>query len=239
MLSNELPDAFSVHKVSALAERFGRSGYRRARCAARWMEQARKGDARSAAGASQSEDREIQTRLFGRKRETTLYLSRGGFECAAGSAERVERLRDENQTIEFHEVYVPIEAIPELIDHVRRYIPAYAYQLARGDKGFAAYINLGEGRFIQGAGRILKAGYVITIDYGANWDGVRRSNSITSEPTGREPAGSGPIRIIRPRSTTSRPMSISAIWLKREARGAAPCVLRSATYSADGHADPS
>src|SRR5262249_5765771 len=32
--------------------------------------------------------------------------------------------------------------------------------------------NLGEGRFIQGMGRILKAGYVITVDYGANWDTV-------------------------------------------------------------------
>jgi SAM-dependent MidA family methyltransferase len=33
------------------------------------------------------------------------------------------------------------------------------------------YINLGAGKFIQGAGAALKAGYVITIDYGSNWDG--------------------------------------------------------------------
>ena len=34
------------------------------------------------------------------------------------------------------------------------------------------YINLGEGKFIKGAGAALKAGYVITIDYGYNWDGI-------------------------------------------------------------------
>jgi SAM-dependent MidA family methyltransferase len=34
------------------------------------------------------------------------------------------------------------------------------------------YINLGEGKFIQGAGAALKAGYVITIDYGSNWEGT-------------------------------------------------------------------
>ena len=33
------------------------------------------------------------------------------------------------------------------------------------------YINLGGG-FIKGAGEALKAGYVITIDYGSNWEGI-------------------------------------------------------------------
>ena len=34
------------------------------------------------------------------------------------------------------------------------------------------YLNLGEEKFVQGAAHILKAGYVMTIDYGSNWDGV-------------------------------------------------------------------
>ena len=76
------------------------------------------------------------------------------------------------EAIEFHEIYVPIETVPELAEHMRKYIPEYAYELARGGKAFAAYINLGEGRFMQGMGSILKSGYVITIDYGENWDGV-------------------------------------------------------------------
>ncbi|MEI9975107.1 MAG: SAM-dependent methyltransferase [Ignavibacteriota bacterium] len=76
------------------------------------------------------------------------------------------------EALEFHEIYVPVETIPELAAHIRQYIPAYAYELARSGKAFVGYINLGEGRFIQGAGRILKAGYVFTIDYGSNWDSV-------------------------------------------------------------------
>ena len=119
-----------------------------------------------------SEDRAIQTRIFGRKRETTTYLSRGGFEALLEAFTSAGNYSVKLKEIEFREIYVPVETVPELAEHVRKYIPAYAYELARGNKAFAAYINLGEGRFIQGAGRVLKSGYVVTIDYGANWDGV-------------------------------------------------------------------
>jgi SAM-dependent MidA family methyltransferase len=172
VLSNELPDAFSVHKVvlspsgsaevAFVAPALPRSGWNKLEKDLPAPLQER----------LKTEDRTIQTRLFGRKRETTVYLSRAGFvallEALTSSGSYAAKLK----AIEFREIYVPIETVPELADHVRRYIPAYAHQLARGDKGFAAYINLGEGRFIQGAGRILKAGYVVTIDYGSNWDGV-------------------------------------------------------------------
>jgi hypothetical protein len=167
-----LPDAFSVHKVvlspSGSAEvAFVAPALPRAA----WSKLERDLPA-PLQGRLKTEDRQIQTRLFGRKRETTVYLSRAGFiallEALASAGDYETKLN----SIEFHEIYVPIETIPELAEHVRKYIPAYAYELARGDKAFAAYINLGEGRFIQGAGRILKAGYVVTIDYGSNWDGV-------------------------------------------------------------------
>ena len=172
VLSNELPDAFSVHKVvlspsgsaevAFVAPALSRTGWNKLEKDLPAPLQER----------LKNEDRTIQTKLFGRKRETTVYLSRTGFVALLEALSSVADYAAKLKAIEFHEVYVPIEAVPELAEHVRQYIPAYAHQLARGDKGFAAYINLGEGRFIQGAGRILKAGYVITIDYGANWDGV-------------------------------------------------------------------
>jgi SAM-dependent MidA family methyltransferase len=172
VLSNELPDAFSVHKVvlspsgsaevAFVAPALPRAG---------WSKLERDLPA-PLQERLKSEDRTIQTRLFGRKRETTVYLSRAGFVALLEALASAGNYEAKLNTIEFREIYVPIEAIPELAEHVRKYIPAYAYELARGDKGFAAYINLGEGRFIQGAGRILKAGYVVTIDYGSNWDGV-------------------------------------------------------------------
>ena len=172
VLSNELPDAFSVHKVvlspsgsvevAFVAPALSRSSWSKLDKDLPAPLQTR----------LKNEDREIQTRLFGRKRETTVYLSRAGFVSVLAALASAGDYRAKLKAIEFREIYVPIEAVPELADHLRRYTPAYAYELARGDKGFAAYINLGEGSFIQGAGRILKAGYVITIDYGANWDGV-------------------------------------------------------------------
>ncbi len=172
VLSNELPDAFSVHKVVLAPSGSAEVAFvAPALSRAAWSKLER--DLLPPLQERlKTEDRQIQTRLFGRKRETTVYLSRAGFiallEALASAGDYETKLN----SIEFHEIYVPIETIPELAEHVRKYIPAYAYELARGDKAFAAYINLGEGRFIQGAGRILKAGYVVTIDYGSNWDGV-------------------------------------------------------------------
>ena len=62
--------------------------------------------------------------------------------------------------------------VPEVAEHFRQYAHAYAYSLIKSGKGIVTYINLGEGKFIQGAGAALKAGYVITIDYGSNWEGI-------------------------------------------------------------------
>jgi SAM-dependent MidA family methyltransferase len=172
VLSNELPDAFSVHKVVLSPSGSAEVAYVAPALSRTNWNKLEKDLPTTLQERLKSEDRAIQTKLFGRKRETTVYLNRGGFvallEALASGADYSSKLN----AIEFHEIYVPIEAVPELAEHVRKYIPAYAYELARGDKAFAAYINLGEGRFIQGAGRILKAGYVITIDYGSNWDGV-------------------------------------------------------------------
>ena len=81
----------------------------------------------------------------------------------------------------------------ELAEHIRRYTRPYTYELAKAGKGFVAYINLGEAPFIRGAGRILKAGYVITIDYGDNWDGI-----TTLGPYGK-------LRTYGPGSTKEKP----------------------------------
>jgi SAM-dependent MidA family methyltransferase len=35
-----------------------------------------------------------------------------------------------------------------------------------------AYVNLDEGKFLREAGAMLKAGYVLTVDYGGNWNKV-------------------------------------------------------------------
>lgn len=172
VLSNELPDAFSVHKVVLSPSGSAEVAFvAPALTRTAWSKLEHDLPA-PLQNRLKSEDRTIQTRIFGRKRETTVYLSRAGFVALLEALSSAGSYEAKLNLIEFHEIYVPIEAVPELAEHVRKYIPAYAYELARGDKAFAAYINLGEGLFIQGVGSILKAGYVVTIDYGANWDGV-------------------------------------------------------------------
>ena len=149
-----------------------RSGLCRTRDLRRRLEQAQERDPADLQKRLQSEGLSIQSKVFAGKRDGLVYLSKAGFVALLEALASAKDYAGKLDAIEFHEIYVPVETIPELADHVRKYIPQYAYELARGSKGFAAYINLGEGRFIRGAGRILKAGYVVTIDYGANWDTV-------------------------------------------------------------------
>ena len=173
VLSNELPDAFSVHKVIVSPSGSAEVGYVAPALPRAGWDKLEKDMPTALQERLKTEDQSIQSKIFGRKRDNgTTYLSRAGFTALLEALSPAKDYAEKIEAIEFHEIYVPIETEPELAAHLRKYIPQYAYELARGSKAFAAYINLGEGRFIQGAGKILKSGYVITIDYGENWDGV-------------------------------------------------------------------
>lgn len=173
VLSNELPDAFSVHKVVISPSGAAEVGYVVPALPRSGWSKLEKDMPAALQERLKAEDESIQTKIFGRKRESgTTYLSRAGFTALLEALSPLKDYAEKLEAIEFHEIYVPVETEPELAEHLRKYTPQYAYELARGNKAFVAYINLGEGRFIQGAGKILKSGYVITIDYGENWDGV-------------------------------------------------------------------
>ena len=171
VLSNELPDAFSVHKVlfsgdgtaevGYVAPSLSRAGWNR-------LDQDLSAELKERIA---KEDLAIQTKLFTRKRDDKVFLSRTGLISlleSIGNNPDTKKL----EAIDFNEIYLPLETLPELGAHVRKYVADYAYQIARGNKSIVSYINLGEGQFMQGVGRILKAGYVITVDYGSNWDVV-------------------------------------------------------------------
>jgi SAM-dependent MidA family methyltransferase len=172
VLSNELPDAFSVHKVVLSPAGSAEVGFvAPALSPSGWSTLAQ--DIPAALQARlKSDDAAIQTAIFGSKREARILLGPGGFIALLQALSSGRDYARKLAALEFHEIYVPVETVPDLAEHLRKYIPAYAYELSRANKAFAAYINLGEGRFMQGAGRILKSGYVITIDYGENWDTV-------------------------------------------------------------------
>jgi SAM-dependent MidA family methyltransferase len=184
IVSNELPDAFSVHKVIISAD-----GSAEVAFVAPWLststwakfekvlpEASRELILRDAA--------EIRKRIFegGTPEAGAVYLSRNSFEellvdlasapdtTAKGSAAKDYAGRV--HAIQFHELYVPLGIFPELAAHFRQYAHDYATELAHGELGVVAYVNLGEAKFVQGAARILSAGYVLTVDYGSGWDGI-------------------------------------------------------------------
>ena len=172
ILSNELPDAFSVHKVI-----LSQSGPTEAAFVAPVLPQSAWDKIEKSLPAPirnfiLNGDQTIRTKLLGGKKDSNIYLTRAAFiallEALAPAADYTAQV----EQIQFHEVYVPAAELPELAEHLKQFAHPYAYEVAKAARGGVTYVNLGEGRFIQGMGRILKAGYVMTIDYGNNWDGI-------------------------------------------------------------------
>jgi SAM-dependent MidA family methyltransferase len=189
-LSNELPDAFSVHKViltttdapevAFVAPSLSQAAWQRIRPLV------------PAALAKQIEDGDSAIeRIFLRGvKSSEVYLTKDTF---AGLLESTVTGKDYDSVVaalEFHEIYVPVSTIPELAAHLRRYAKTYSELIARDNIGILTYVNLGVERMIQGAAQILAAGYVITIDYGATWDGILSNDGSqhlrTYGPTHRE-----------------------------------------------------
>ena len=176
VLSNELPDAFGVHKVILSSEgdpevAFVAPSFPRDR----W-EAVRKTIPASIATLVESGDQAVRAKLLAGK-SGPVYFTRASF---TAFLEALVPSRDYENTVQafhFQEIYVPAPELPELGAHLRRYARVYALELARQERGVVTYVNLGSEKFIQGAGNILKSGYVITLDYGSNWQGLIAQDS--------------------------------------------------------------
>ena len=172
VLSNELPDAFSVHKVILSANGSAEVAYVVPSLPSKEWDKLRKSVPPALAEQVTAANQAIQSKFLARKRDDTTYLSRAAFVVLLESLVSTKEYESALQPLEFHEVYGPARAVPELAAHLGRYAHLYAEELAKNNRGVVTYINLGEEKFVQGAGRILGAGYMITIDYGGNWDGT-------------------------------------------------------------------
>jgi SAM-dependent MidA family methyltransferase len=177
VVSNELPDCFSVYKVildpsgtaeiaftvpSVLSETW------------RAIEPALPAPVRQ---LIRRDDEAIHNKLFAARDPASsprgrVYLSRAAFSALLTAFSASGNYEANVNLLQFQELYVPASVIPELARHFRQYARSYAYALTKSGKGMVTYINLDEGKFIRGAGAALKAGYVITIDYGSNWEGI-------------------------------------------------------------------
>jgi SAM-dependent MidA family methyltransferase len=173
VLSNELPDCFSVHKVILSMNGDAEIAYTAPSVP---MDNWTKIEASLPAATKQAilkDDHTIREKLLaGKSAKDRVYLSKAGFSAILDAFSASGNYEVKVNLLHFQEVYVPVSVMPELAEHLRQYAHAYAYALSKSGKGMVTYINLGEGKFIKGAGAALKAGYVITIDYGSNWDGI-------------------------------------------------------------------
>jgi SAM-dependent MidA family methyltransferase len=175
ILSNELPDCFSVYKVILSMSGSAELAYTVPSIS---LENWKKVEPANPPAAQQTilkDDRGIREKLFAGKvpaGQERIYLSKDGFSAILDAFSASSNYEVKVNLLHFQEIYVPVSVMPELAEHLRQYAHAYAYALSKSGKGMVTYINLGEGKFIKGAGEALKAGYVITIDYGSNWDGI-------------------------------------------------------------------
>jgi SAM-dependent MidA family methyltransferase len=172
VLSNEMLDNFSVHKVILSPGGSAEVAYVVPWLAAEaWRAMGERVPA-DVGKLVAADNQAIRAKFGSGASGGEVYLSRAAFLAVLEWLAASPDFPSNAGALRFHETYVPATAVPELAEHLRRYARPYSYELAKGGKGFATYIGLGWATFIQGAGRILKAGYVITIDYGANWDGL-------------------------------------------------------------------
>lgn len=179
ILSNELPDCFSVHKVILSMNGSAEVAYTVPSVP---MENWKKIEPSLPAAVRQTiakDDQAIREKLFAGKNgagadatRDRVFLSKAGFSAILDAFSASANYEVKVNLLQFQEVYVPVSVMPELAEHLRQYAHPYAYALTKSGKGIVTYINLGEGKFIKGAGAALQAGYVITIDYGSNWDGI-------------------------------------------------------------------
>jgi SAM-dependent MidA family methyltransferase len=173
ILSNELPDCFSVHKVILSLDGTAEIGYTVPSVPLETWKKLEPTIQAAAKTTITKDDTAVREKLFAKNgQKDRMYLSKAGFNAILDSFSGTANYESKVGLLQFQEVYVPVSVIPELADHLKQYAHAYAYALTKGGKGMVTYINLGEGKFIKGAGSALKSGYVITIDYGANWDGI-------------------------------------------------------------------
>jgi len=171
VLSNELPDAFSVHKTILAADGTAEIGFVAPSLPQKSWELFKKEVPAQVVQTVEKGDKAIRGKFFPGK-GNRVYLTREAFVAFLEAMLPAKDYPQAAQSLEFNELYIPARYVPEVAEHLRRYARFYSTELAKSEMGVVTYINLGLEKFIQGAGHILQAGFVITLDYGTNWEGM-------------------------------------------------------------------
>jgi len=168
ILSNELPDAFGVHKVLLSPDGTAEATLVLPRAQAEllerlpeWAERIRAADARlrPLLGARPATDRLLDQETF---RQVMAAIA----ELSASERETCMDL------LWFDELLVPVSTYPALAAVLERGADEYARALAREDSGVVVYVNVHATNFIEQAASVLSCGQVLTIDYGDTTHGL-------------------------------------------------------------------
>jgi len=176
VLTNEVPDAFGVHKVL-----LGADGEAQVALVVPRMElslrellrQAGHGELMDRVAAA---DGAVRAAFGFQNDEGDLYLNGEVFGPVMAALWRFPAPRAEALLggLSFEEAYVPVAAVPALAAHLAANAGQYAVALATEDSGVVLYVNVHAGRFIRELATALRAGFIVTIDYGdTTWGLVR------------------------------------------------------------------
>lgn len=182
VITNEVPDAFGVHKVALSAD-----GSAFAALVVPRIERAL-ADALdpslvarfSTADASIRETFAPALVSAFTANPSDLYLDHATFEALLLALSHLS-IEDRDRRLDslwFEELYVPASALPSLAQHISENADDYATALAAEDSGVVVYVNLHADRFVRELADSMRAGFILTIDYGeTTWglvQGARR-----------------------------------------------------------------
>lgn len=165
VLTNEVPDAFGVHKVILAADGGARVALLVPRVEPALREAGGERVAREIADANAA----VRATFGLALNPGDFYLDQRTYRAlmdavADFAPERREALLAGG--LWFEEAYVPAATVPELAAHLRANARQYATALAAEPSGVVAYVNVHASRFMRELGTALAVGYVLTVDYG-------------------------------------------------------------------------
>jgi len=170
-----MPDNFAVHKIRLSANGVAEVAFVIPSLPEKTWKRVKTSVAPPVQSLVEQSSREIANAVGADGR--VVFLSRESFPILLKSLAVSRDYASIVQDIDVRELYEPVSVLPELAEFFRRYARPYADALARRGSGMITYVNLGEEQFIRGAAQALKAGYVLTIDYGGNWDGITKTTA--------------------------------------------------------------
>jgi SAM-dependent MidA family methyltransferase len=173
ILSNEMPDNFPVHKVRLSASGTVEVAFVIPALPEKTWKRVKTSLALPVQSIVDQNSREI-TNAVGLD-DHVVFLGRDSFPVLLKSLAVSRDYASIVREIDVRELYEPVAVLPELADFFRRYARPYADAIARRGTGMITYVNLGEEEFIRGAAAALAGGYVMTIDYGGNWDSITKT----------------------------------------------------------------